>query len=92
MSIASANIQETRRIYREAQVGGVKVLQDLLLGGGVVEPDGADVGRVGGVVRDFGGVEGFPAGRTTSVGWLSGGGAMLELLIGLIGYLLLLRA
>lgn len=42
--------------------GGEEV-EDLGFGVGVVEPDGANVGGVGGVVREFGRVEAVPAVR-----------------------------
>ena len=38
-----------------------EVGEDFVLGGGVVEPDRADLGRVGGVVRNVEGVGGLPA-------------------------------
>lgn len=41
--------------------------EDFVFGGGVVEPDGAEVGGVGGVVGDFGFIEVVPAVRWRNV-------------------------
>jgi hypothetical protein len=45
----------------------VQESKDFVFGGRVVEPDGAEVGGVGGVVGDFGFVEGVPAVKRWSI-------------------------
>lgn len=65
------------------RAGGGEEVDDLGLGVRVIEPDGAFVGGVGGVVGEFGGVEGVPASRGMVLvlcwGWRWGGGGTIVL-------------
>lgn len=84
-AVAAAEIEEGGFVARDGQVvyeqleiavgQAVEEAKDLGLSIGVVEPDGADVGRVCGVVGDFAGIEGIPA-VCGGVSWLRWGGEM----------------
>jgi hypothetical protein len=67
MPIPGPDIQKTRLFKIEVELGGVEVGKNLVFGGRVVEPDGAYVGGVGGVVGEFGRIEGVPAERVRKV-------------------------
>lgn len=61
MSVPRARVEEGRRGEVEAQRAVLQEGDELVLGGRVVEPDRADVVRVGRVVVQLARVEGVPA-------------------------------
>lgn len=84
-AVAAAEIEKGGVVARDGQVvdeqleiavgQAVEEVEDLGLSIGVVEPDGADVGGVCGVIGDFAGIEGIPA-VCGGVSWLRWGGEM----------------
>lgn len=75
MAIPRPQIQKTGCCGVEpCERGGAEEGDQLVFGGGVVEPDCAFVGGVGGVVGGFAGVEGVPAVGVLELGCLKAGG------------------
>ena len=67
MPIPRPDIQKARPLNIKPKLWGVQESEDFVFGGRVVEPDGAEVGGVGGVVGDFGIIEVVPAVRWWNV-------------------------